>query len=83
MGVKVTEESLVLFGRFEAPAHDKIDVILIMGVFFVKAYSGEVIDRNEIEECQRLDYLSVDDVAISTIFRNNVFPQLVERGLVK
>ena len=54
-----------------------------MGVFFVKAYSGEVIDRNEIEECQRLDYLSVDDVAISTIFRNNVFPQLVERGLVK
>ncbi|HHP0451005.1 NUDIX hydrolase [Vibrio harveyi] len=83
VGIKVTEENLVLFGRFEAPAHDKDGITLVMDVFFVSDYSGEVVASNEIEECQWVDSSSVDDVAISTIFRNNVFPQLVEQGLVK
>lgn len=83
VGIKVTEENLVLFGRFEAPAHDKDGITLVMDVFFVSDYSGEVVASNEIEECQWIDSSNVDDIAISTIFRNNVFPQLVEQGLVK
>ncbi len=83
VGIKVTEENLVLFGRFEAPAHDKDGITLVMDVFFVSDYSGEVVASNEIEECQWIDSSNVDDVVISTIFRNNVFPKLVEQGLVK
>ena len=83
VGITVTEDGLTSFGRFEAPAHDKVEVTLIMDVFFVNAYSGEVVASNEIEECQWVDSSSVDDIAISTIFRNEVFPQLVELGLVK
>lgn len=83
VGIKVTEENLVLFGRFEAPAHDKDGITLVMDVFFVSDYSGEVVASNEIEESQWIDSSNVDDVVISTIFRNNVFPKLVEQGLVK
>ena len=77
------EDALTLFGRFEAPAHDKDDITLVMDVFFVNDYSGEVVASNEIEECQWVDSSNVDDIAISTIFRNEVFPSLVEQGLVK
>ncbi|AXY03358.1 NUDIX domain-containing protein [Vibrio alfacsensis] len=82
VGIQVTLNDLTLFGRFEAPAHDKVDVTLIMDVFFVNAYAGEVVASNEIEECQWVDSSNVDNISISTIFRNNVFPQLVKQGLV-
>ncbi|BBM67177.1 DNA mismatch repair protein MutT [Vibrio alfacsensis] len=82
VGIQVTLNDLKLFGRFEAPAHDKVDVTLIMDVFFVNAYAGEVVASNEIEECQWVDSSNVDNISISTIFRNNVFPQLVKQGLV-
>lgn len=83
VSITVKEEALRLFGRFEAPAHDKDGITLVMDVFFVNDYSGEVVASNEIEECQWVDSSNVDDIAISTIFRNEVFPSLVEQGLVK
>ncbi|AUV88935.1 NUDIX hydrolase [Vibrio campbellii] len=83
VSIAVKEDDLTLFGRFEAPAHDKDGITLVMDVFFVNDYSGEVVASNEIEECQWVDSSNVDDIAISTIFRNEVFPRLVEQGLVK
>ncbi|WP_199482082.1 NUDIX hydrolase [Vibrio owensii] len=83
VSIAVKEDVLTLFGRFEAPAHDKDDITLVMDVFFVNDSSGEVVASNEIEECQWVDSSNVDDIAISTIFRNEVFPSLVEQGLVK
>ncbi|MFN1533800.1 NUDIX hydrolase [Vibrio jasicida] len=83
VNIVVAEDALTLFGCFEAPAHDKDDITLVMDVFFVNDYSGEVVAGNEIEECQWVDSSNVDDIAISTIFRNEVFPSLVEQGLVK
>ncbi|WP_199436091.1 NUDIX hydrolase [Vibrio owensii] len=83
VSIGVKEDALTLFGRFEAPAHDKDGITLVMDVFFVNDYSGEVVASNEIEECQWVDSSNVDDIAISTIFRNEVFPNLVEQGLVK
>ncbi|HDM8215358.1 NUDIX hydrolase [Vibrio campbellii] len=83
VSIVVAEDTLTLFGRFEAPAHDKDGITLVMDVFFVNDYSGEVVASNEIEECQWVDSSNVDDIAISTIFRNEVFPRLVEQGLVK
>lgn len=83
VSIAVKEYALTLFGRFEAPAHDKDGITLVMDVFFVNDYSGEVVASNEIEECQWVDSSNVDDIAISTIFRNEVFPSLVEQGLVK
>ncbi len=83
VSIAVKEYALTLFGRFEASAHDKDGITLVMDVFFVNDYSGEVVASNEIEECQWVDSSNVDDIAISTIFRNEVFPSLVEQGLVK
>ncbi|MGR5209153.1 NUDIX hydrolase [Vibrio rotiferianus] len=83
VAITVIEDSLTLFGRFQAPAHDKDGITLMMDVFFVNDYSGEVVASNEIEECRWVDSSNVDDIAISTIFRNDVFPKLVEQGLVK
>ncbi|WP_104025453.1 NUDIX hydrolase [Vibrio hyugaensis] len=83
VSIAVNEDALSLFGCFEAPAHDKDGITLVMDVFFVNAYSGEVVASNEIEECQWVDSSNVDDIAISTIFRNEVFPRLVEQGRVK
>ncbi|CAH1531663.1 DNA mismatch repair protein MutT [Vibrio owensii] len=83
VSIAVKEDALTLFGCFEAPAHDKDGITLVMDVFFVNDYSGEVVASNEIEECQWVDSSNVDDIAISTIFRNEVFPNLVEQGLVK
>lgn len=83
VSIVVKEDALMLFGRFEAPAHDKDGITLVMDVFFVNDYSGEVVASNEIEECQWVDSSNVDDISISTIFRNEVFPSLVEQGLVK
>ena len=83
VSIAVKEDDLTLFGRFEAPAHDKDGITLDMDVFFVNDYSGEVVASNEIEECQWVESSNVDDIAISTIFRNEVFPRLVEQGLVK
>lgn len=83
VSIAVKEDALTLFGCFEAPAHDKDGITLVMDVFFVNDYSGEVVASNEIEECQWVDSSNVDDIAISTIFRNEVFPSLVEQGLVK
>ncbi|GAK21605.1 Nudix hydrolase family protein [Vibrio sp. JCM 19052] len=83
VSIAVKEDDLTLFGRFEAPAHDKDGITLVMDVFFVNDYSGEVVASNEIEECQWVDSSNVDGIAISTIFRNEVLPSLVEQGLVK
>lgn len=83
VSIVVAEDALTLFGHFEAPAHDKDGITLVMDVFFVNDYSGEVVASNEIAECQWVDSSNVDDIAISTIFRNEVFPSLVEQGLVK
>ncbi len=83
VSIAVKEYALTLFGRFEAPAHDKDGITLVMDVFFVNDYSGVVVASNEIEECQWVDSSNVDGIAISTIFRNEVFPSLVEQGLVK
>ena len=83
VSIVVAEDALTLFGRFEPPAHDKAGITLVMDVFFVNDYSGEVVASNEIEECQWVDSSNVDDIAISTIFRNEVFPRLVEQGLVE
>ena len=83
VSIVVAEDALTLLGRFEAPAHDKDGITLVMDVFFVNDYSGEVVASNEIEECQWVDSSNVDDIAISTIFRNEVFPRLVEQGLVE
>ncbi|PMO33916.1 DNA mismatch repair protein MutT [Vibrio sp. 10N.222.52.B12] len=83
VSIAVKEGALTLFGRFEAPAHDKDGITLVMDVFFVNDYSGEVVASNEIEEYQWVDSSNVDDIAISTIFRNEVFPSLVDQGRVK
>lgn len=83
VSIVVAEDALTFFGRFEAPAHDKDGITLVMDVFFVNDYLGEVAASNEIEEYQWVDSSNVDDIAISTIFRNEVFPRLVEQGLVK
>ena len=83
VSIAVKEDALTLFDCFEAPAHDKYGITLVMDVFFVNDYSGEVVASNEIEECQWVDSSNVDNIAISTIFRNEVFPSLVEQGLVK
>ncbi|MGR5528100.1 NUDIX hydrolase [Vibrio alfacsensis] len=82
VGIAVRESDLTAFGRFEAPAHDKVGVTLIMDVFFVDSYAGHVVASNEIEECKWVDSSNVDNISISTIFRNDVFPQLVVQGLV-
>ncbi len=71
------------FGSFTAEADDKPGVILHMTTFLIKDYDGPLTASSEIEELAWIDAENTAGVLIGSIFRHDVLPLLVSRGMVE
>lgn len=71
-----------LFGSFEAKADDKPSVRLYMTTFLIKDYKGIIEADNEIEELYWVNTKNMDTVPMGSIFKREVLPRLVARGIV-
>jgi len=71
-----------LFGSFDAEADDKPGVQLHMTTFLIKRYDGILEPDNEIEELCWVDTKNMDVIPMGSIFKHEVLPRLIARGLV-
>lgn len=70
------------FGSFSAQADDRPDVLLHMTAFLIKDYDGPLEASSEIEELAWIDATNSTNTPIGSIFRHDVLPLLVSKGMV-
>ena len=83
INIHVAAHDLRFFGNYQAPAAGYEDVILNMDVYFVDGYRGKISPANEIEETRWIDSQNIANVKVSSIFKEQVLPALVDLALVK
>jgi len=82
VSITVSLSDLEYFNTFTAPASEQNAIDLEMHVYFVHSFSGEVIPNEEIEEFELLTSNNINDLKVSSIFRDHVFPYLYSNNLV-
>ncbi|MFM2414966.1 MAG: hypothetical protein RI911_659 [Candidatus Parcubacteria bacterium] len=80
LGIDVREESLKHFGVFRAAAAGEKDVTVVMDVFVVQAWEGEIAPHAEVAEIAWAD--SSTTHAMGSIFAHEVIPRLVAQGAI-
>lgn len=81
LSIAVEEKDLELFGTFFAPAAYDPEKQLEMDVFFVRAWTGEIVPNNEVEEIKWVDS-STRDTPLGSIFEHEVIPKLKAKNLI-
>jgi mutator protein MutT len=82
LGVEVSTNDMDLLGTYYALAGGHADKQLEMHVYMVRAWQGEITPQAEITELQWVDSVTVKEVELTTIFRDEVLPRLVKEGRV-
>ncbi len=80
--IDVCKDSVYFFNSYSAPAADNETVTLDMDVFFVPHYEGKICASREIEELAWVDTVDIEEMSISSIFRDSVVPKLKEMKLI-
>ena len=78
LNVDLIEESIKLYGIFEAPAHGKENMIVRMTCYFGN-FSGTPIPSSEIE---KLDYFLYDQKGKTSAVDHLIFDSLKKKGLI-
>lgn len=82
LGIAVTEDDLEFIDNFYAEAAGGSGKSLKMGVWIVKAYSGEMSAQSEIAEVTTVGSQIPEGMEVGSIFLHDIIPQLVQRGLI-
>lgn len=80
LGITVTEDALKHYGVFRAEAAGEKDVTVVMDVFMVQSWTGDIGPHREVDEIAWAD--SHTKHAMGSIFAQAVIPQLHARGLI-
>ncbi|OGM21023.1 hypothetical protein A2714_01580 [Candidatus Woesebacteria bacterium RIFCSPHIGHO2_01_FULL_38_9] len=80
--IKVKVSDLEKFGTFRHPAAGQDGKMVCMEVFLVKAFSGEIIPDNEVEEVRWITSNVPKEIKVGSIFEHEVIPRLKEEGLI-
>lgn len=82
IGITIDTSNISFFGSYLAPASGNESIELTMDVYTIHSYQGEIAIASEIDELMWVNTSNIDQIQLSSIFKNNVFPELVARGLV-
>jgi len=80
--ISVSETDLEPFGTFVAEAANHPGQKVIMDVFMVKQWHGEIHSGAEVEELRWLGSSPPKDVVIGSISLHEIIPRLKEQGLI-
>lgn len=80
--IQVREEDLVAYGTYYSQAAYDPGKSLQLDAFIVKAWSGELMPDNEIEEMQWISFALPEGMKIASIMEHDLLPKLKQDGLV-
>lgn len=82
LGIMVTEADFELLGTFHAQAAYDPAKALVMDVFAVHAWKGEITPQREIEELAWIGTELPDGMQVGSIMQHDVLPLLARRGMI-
>ena len=82
LGITTDEKDFEDLGTYYAMAGGQHDKQLEMRVFLVHAWIGDIAPQAEVAEVRWVDSTTVADIELTTIFRDDILPLLVSRGMV-
>lgn len=80
--IVVSENNLIEFGAFQAPAAGQEHRMVKMEVFVVKSWEGEPTPDNEVEEIRWITSAPEQGIKIGSIFEHEVIPRLKTAHLI-
>ena len=80
--IEVNEKDLTEFGTFKAPAAKQEGKTVVMEVFMVNNWVGEITANSEVEEIRWVTSSMPADLKVGSIFAHEVLPRLKTLGLV-
>lgn len=80
LGITVEEKDLKHYGVFRAPAAGDADATVVMDVFMVAEWSGDMKPHGEVVEFAWAD--STTTHAMGSIFAHDVIPKLRAQGYI-
>ncbi|MEJ2044269.1 MAG: NUDIX domain-containing protein [Reinekea sp.] len=82
IGISISKSDISPYGVFSAPAAGNEDIVLTMSVFWVDGHWENLLPCNEIEELLWVNSKNINKITLSSIFLNEVFYSLVNRGYI-
>lgn len=82
LGIEVAEGDFDVFGEFHAIANGHTDTPIVMTMFMVHSWQGEIAPTSEIEELAWVDSHKNPTMQIGSIMEHDVMPRLVAQGLI-
>ncbi len=83
IGAILEKDNFSFFNSYVPPASGNENIELVMDVYCVHGFKGEINISAEIDELKWVNTSNVNTIKLSSIFKSKVFPTLVERGLVE
>jgi len=80
--IEVSEDDLEEFGTFTAPAAGQEHRTVVMEVFMVKNWSGDIVPSSEVEEILWITSDIPKGIKVGSIFEHNVIPKLKQLNLI-
>lgn len=80
--IVVSENNLIEFGIFQAPAAGQEHRMVKMEVFVVKSWEGVPTPDNEVEEIRWITSAPEQGIKIGSIFEHEVIPRLKTAHLI-
>ncbi|HET8709244.1 MAG TPA: NUDIX domain-containing protein [Candidatus Saccharimonadales bacterium] len=82
LSIDVSMADFEKFGEFHAMANGHKDTPIIMTMFTVHSWQGEITPTSEIEELAWFDSHKDPAMQIGSIMEHDVMPRLVAQGLI-
>jgi 8-oxo-dGTP diphosphatase len=82
LGINTVKTNFELLGTYYAMAGGQNDKQLEMYVYYVHSWSGNISAQAEIAEIRWVDSVSVKNIELTTIFRDDVLPLLYSNNLI-
>jgi ADP-ribose pyrophosphatase YjhB (NUDIX family) len=80
--ISTIEEDFEEFGVFTARAAEQEDKIVVMNVFLVKKWIGEITPDNEVQEVMWINSNLSKGLKLGSIFEHEVLPRLKSLDLI-
>ena len=82
ININVGINDISFYGTFSAPAAGIENIMLTMMVFWIDSFTGEITPNSEIEEIFRVNSTNINLIELSSIFYNDVFVPLQNKGYI-
>lgn len=82
LSIKVAHDALRYFGTFSADAAGTSGKRLVMDVYEVACWEGDITPSNEVEEIRWMASADISTIELGSIFAHDVVPRLRSQGVI-